>query len=296
MKQEAKLMERGSNTWSQDSIRMILTPGARAKSIYLYAQELGYFKTLYPYFSERQNLDSFLLVYTLSGRGQLVYEGKEYEVGPGQCFWIHCAKHHLYRTPKGEEWEFLWLHFNGNGSLGYYQEFTRNGFGLLEVKNPEKLKSLLLELMDLYQGRDCTTEVKASHRIYTILTELLLQTATNAADTFLIPEYIREIAREIDKNFKEDLTLDDFARKVHRNKYHVLKEFKKYMGSTIKEYMILARISCAKELLKYSHLTVGEIAQETGVDNVSHFIRLFRAREGMTPLAYRKAWRDLPSQ
>ena len=292
MKEKAGLLERGSNTWSQDSIRMILTPGATAKSIYLYAQEMGYFKTFYPYFSERQNLDSFLVVYTLSGRGQLIYEEKEYEVRAGQCFFIHCAKHHLYRTPEGEEWEFLWLHFNGNGSLGYYQEFVRNGFGILDVRDPNQLQSLFREMIDLYQRRDCTTELKASQCIHTILTELLLQTVTNAADTFLIPDYIREIAREMDKNFREDLTLDYFAHKVHRNKYHVLKEFKRYMGSTIREYLILARISCAKELLKYSRLTVGEIAQETGINNVSHFIRLFRAREGMTPLAYRKAWRE----
>lgn len=292
MKEKLKLLERGSNTWSEDSIRMILTPGNTAKSIYFYVQEIGYFKTAYPYFSERENLDSFLIVYTLSGKGYLEYEEKEYTVEKGQCFFINCEKHHLYRTMQGDNWEFLWVHFNGNSSLGYFNEFVRNGFRILDIKNQENLQNTMWKMIRMYQKKDCTTEIIVSNLINSILTELLLQTVTNDADTFLIPEYVREIAREIDKNFRTELSLEYFERKVHRSKYHILKEFKKYMGVTINEYIIATRISRAKELLKYSELSVGEIAQEVGIGNVSHFINLFKAREEMTPLAYRKAWRE----
>ena len=63
------------------------------------------------------------------------------------------------------------------------------------------------------------------------------------------------------------------------------------MGITVNEYLINARISYAKELLKYTDMPVGEIAFESGMNNVTHFINLFKSREEMTPLAYRKAWR-----
>lgn len=61
MKKQIQLLERGIHTWSADSVRLILTPSATAKNLYFYTQETGYFKTSYPYFSERQNLDSFLI-------------------------------------------------------------------------------------------------------------------------------------------------------------------------------------------------------------------------------------------
>lgn len=292
MRQNTKVLERGSHTWSEDSIRMILTPSSTARSTYFYTQEVGYFKTFHPYFSERENLDSFLIVYTVSGKGYLEYEGQTYPITKGQCFYINCEQHHLYRTDREEDWEILWIHFNGNSALGYYKEFTRNGFQILSVRDEFFMERTLWRIIALNQKKDLTTELVTSNLINGMLTELLLQTATNNADTFLIPDYIRQIVREIDKNFKSGLPLSYFEEFTHRSRYHILKEFKKYIGVTIHEYIITARISYAKELLKYSDLPVSEIAFEAGMNNVTHFINLFKAREGTTPLAYRKAWRD----
>lgn len=50
------------------------------------------------------------------------------------------------------------------------------------------------------------------------------------------------------------------------------------------------RINHAKEYLKYSDAPIAEIAERVGIDNVSHFIDLFKNRTGLTPLAYRKQW------
>ncbi|RHR24454.1 AraC family transcriptional regulator [Clostridium sp. AF19-22AC] len=292
MKTKTELLERGSHTWSEDSVRLILTPGSTAKTTYFYTQEIGYFKTCHPYFSERQNLDSFLIVYTVSGKGFLEYEGNTYTLKKGQCFYINCEEHHMYWTGEDEDWEILWIHFNGNSALGYYKEFTRNGFRILDLRDDSLIDRTLRQMISLHKKKNLTTEIVTSNLINGILTELLVLTATNNADTFLIPDYIKEIAREIDKNFKTDLSLKYFEEMTHRSRYHILKEFKKYIGVTINEYLITARITYAKELLKYSELPVGEIAFECGMNNVTHFINLFKAREGQTPLVYRKAWRS----
>lgn len=292
MKKNSLLLERGSHIWSEDSIRMILTPSSTAKSIYFYTQEVGYFQTTSPYFCERQNLDSFLLVYTVSGKGHLEYEGHTYPITKGQCFYINCMQHHLYQTDGTEDWEILWIHFNGGNALGYYKEFTRNGFQIVNARDDFFMERTLWRIIALHKKKDLTTEVITSNLINGMLTELLLTTGTNHADTFLIPEYIKEIAREVDRNFKSALSLSYFENLTHRSRYHILKEFKKYMGITINEYLIITRISYAKELLKYSELSIGEIAFESGMNNVTHFINLFKAREGITPLTYRKSWRN----
>lgn len=290
LKEQNKLLERGIHNWSDDSIRMILTPSKTAKNLYFYAQEVGYFKTSYPYFSERKNLDSFLIIYTISGKGFLEYGENNYTLIKGQCFFIHCEEHHLYRTGQGEDWEFLWIHFNGSSSLGYYKEFIRNGFRIIQCRDAFLIERTLWRILALYQKKDLTTEVLTANLINTLLTELLVETATNNADTFLIPDYIREIAREVDKNYQQPLMLSYFEEMCHRSRYHITKEFKKYMGMTINEYIILTRIAHAKELLKYSDLSVNEITFEIGMNNVTHFINLFKAREQMTPLSYRKMW------
>lgn len=291
-KRRKSLIEKGDYSWTEDSIRMILTPGNVARSIYFYVQEIGYFKTYPPYFSERENLESFLIVYTLSGCGELEYRGEQYCLSRGNCFFINCEEHHVYKTKENSEWEFLWVHFNGNNVRGYFEEYVKDGFRILDLGESEVVESNLRKMIVLFQEKNLTTELVVSNLLNGILTELLLHTATPQADTFQIPEYIRQIANRINKNFREELTLETLSEMVHRSKYHVLREFKKYMGVTIHEYLITERISYAKELLKYSTLPVSEIAYETGMNNVTHFINLFKAREGMTPLAYRKAWKE----
>ena len=291
MQKQTQLLERGIHAWSDDSVRLILTPSATAKNLYFYTQETGYFKTRFPYFSERQNLDSFLIVYTVSGKGYLEYEGQTHSLTKGQCFYINCEKHHLYRADKKEDWEILWLHFNGGNALGYYKESVRNGFRIVDCQDETYIADTIWEIISRQQKKDSTTEPIVSHLIDGLLTDLLLWTNTGYSTSLLLPDFVKDIAREIDKDFRRHFTLSYFEEKYHRSRFHIAKEFKKYMGSTVNEYLINTRISYAKELLKYTDMPVSEIAFETGMHNVTHFINLFKDREETTPLAYRKAWR-----
>ena len=291
MQEHHELLERGSNIWSDDSIRLILTPNNNAKKIYFYPQEIGYFKTSFPYFSERQYLYSFLIVYTISGKGYLEYQNHVFSLEKNDCFFINCNEHHLYRTAKDENWEFLWIHFNANNALEYYNEFARNGFKIIHCQDDLFWQQTLWEIMALQQARDITTDAITSNLINSMLTQLIIKNITDNDDFFTIPKYIQEIVRDINKNFKSELSLSYFEKNYYRSKYHIAKEFKKYIGIPINEYIILTRISYAKGLLKNTNLSIQEIAFETGMNNVSHFINLFKDRENSTPLIYRKDWK-----
>ena len=255
-------------------------------------QEAGYFKTKPPYFTERENLNSFLILYTLSGKGFLRYQGKEYTLSAGQCFFIHCKARHLYYALKGSPWEFLWLHFYGSSSLGYYQEFERNGFRILDIDDKASFESGLRQIIAINQEKTATRELFTSHLILNLLTKLLILNFTGQASLPDIPAYIQGCAKYIDTHFQEGLSLEKLSALQHISKYYLSREFKRYMGITVQDYLINTRITYAKELLKYTNMPVGEIAFACGMHNVSHFINLFKARESMTPLSYRRHWKD----
>lgn len=283
-------LERASYTWSEDSIRQIISPSSIAKSTYFYLQEAGYFKTQFPYFTERKNLKSFLIIYTISGKGNLEYNNTKYTLQSDDCFYINCMYHHHYYVNEGDQWEFLWIHFNAQNALGYYKIFCANEFRILHIQNKELFKNTLWRLITLNQKKNLTTEILTSNLINHLITELLIQNCTATQKNFFIPSYINEITQDIEKNFRSPLTLDYFSIHYNRNKYHIAKEFKKYIGTTINEYLINVRLSYAKELLKYSCYSINEIAFEIGMNNPSHFINLFKAREHITPLGFRKEW------
>ncbi|MGG1684644.1 helix-turn-helix domain-containing protein [Pseudalkalibacillus sp. NRS-1564] len=87
------------------------------------------------------------------------------------------------------------------------------------------------------------------------------------------------------------MTLDDLSRRYKLNKYQIAKTFKSSVGITPIEYLIETRINKSKDLLKYTDLPINEITYQIGIDNVTHYINLFKKRVGTTPLKFRNSWK-----
>ncbi|MBR4102382.1 MAG: substrate-binding domain-containing protein [Oscillospiraceae bacterium] len=64
--------------------------------------------------------------------------------------------------------------------------------------------------------------------------------------------------------------------------------YKKNLGISFNADVILARISLAERLLQNTHLSVSEIAEKCGYTDVSYFMKLFKKKNGMTALEYKK--------
>jgi AraC-like DNA-binding protein len=283
-------LEKANYAWTEDSVRLISTPSSFAKSTLFYVQEVGFFRTLPSYFTERENLDSYLIVYTISGKGTLIYGDKSYALGPRQVFWIDCREHHHYETDPNDLWEMLWVHWNGSTMRGYYEAFMEMGQPLLTLQAGTPVPNLMKELVHIQRDKTVKTELITSKLLVDMMTELLLTSGIAGISKNEAPEYLQEIQRELDQDFQQQMNLDRLADRCAVSKYHLVKQFKRYTGFTPLEYVITCRITHAKELLKYTNLPVSEIATRVGVYNVSHFINLFKARVEETPLVFRKKW------
>ena len=285
-------MENADYTWSEDSIRYINTASLSARQTFFYVQEAGYFLTSPPYFTERKNLASYLIIYTISGRGQLTYQDSTYCLSPGTVMFIDCMNYHYYECLKNQKWEILWLHFNGTSAMGYYNEFIKNKFHILDSLDPFFIESKLRRILSLTQQKDYLAEILVSGLIVEILTQILVKNSSKNMSHGSIPDYLKKTIKEMDSRFRETLTLDQLAGFANISKFHFSREFKRYIGMTPNEYIIVTRISHAKEMLKYTDLTIEEITFDCGFHNVSHFINLFKVHEKITPLKYRAAWRN----
>lgn len=284
--------ESAEHAWSEDSIRLINTPSDFARTALFYVQEIGHFKTLSTYYTEREYLDSFLLVYTISGQGRLNYGGKVYPILPQQIFLIDCMNYQHYAPAKGHVWEKLWVHLHGVSARAYYEQFSQSD-GPVRSTSPETpIPEILRNLIELHYYKSLRNELLSSKLIVELLTEVILSSPLTDNSTLDTPQLVMEALDFIYKRYNEKLSLDYLANKLSVNKYHLSKLFKLHTGLSPGEYIINLRITRAKELLKYSELTVAEISEKIGVDNVSHFINLFKDRTELTPLSFRKTWKN----
>ena len=285
-----KLLENLDMSWSEDSVRYINTPSKKAKGLYFYVQEVGDFRAHSPYYTERSNLDSYLIILTLNGTGRLLYQDNVYLCKPDTLMYISCMNHHKYECIGDEDWDFLWLHFNGPSALGYYEEFTSSAFRLIHISSSDGFEDKLREILRSCQEKGPHYEPKISLLITELLTLLIIKNAEENRSGQNLPGYLGDSINYMEKHFAESLSLDALSDTCHINKFHFAKQFTRYMQISPNEYLIMIRLNHAKELLKYSTHTVEEISELCGFNQCSHFIRTFKTRIGMTPLKYRKKW------
>lgn len=287
-----KYWEKGNHTWSNDSLRQIRTPTQKSQELFYYIQEIGYFKANKPYYTERENLPSYLMKFTLSGEGQLTYQNKVHRIRAGDVFFIDCQEYQLYETISEEPWEMDWIHINGANIHAFYNEYSKNKSPIFHVDqtnlktNPIHL--IITQLLQLTTESDARTDFQCSVLIHELLNQLLIQKFELDFEDAEIPKYILEVKTLLDNQFKENISLEDLENKFHLNKFQIVKDFSKFIGTPPIDYQINQKISYAKDLLRYSNLSIKEISLEIGLENFAYFSRLFKKRTGLSPSVYRK--------
>ncbi|WP_055109269.1 helix-turn-helix transcriptional regulator [Paenibacillus ihumii] len=96
------------------------------------------------------------------------------------------------------------------------------------------------------------------------------------------------ISRYIELHYMENLYLDHIAEVVETSPKYFSSYFKKTFGINYVEYLNKVRLSHARELLKDSLLSIGEIGEKTGYLNSSTFTTTFKKYFGISPSEYRK--------
>lgn len=267
------------------------TPSNTARQNYLYLQFAGG-QALKPGEAiEGRPIDSYLLLYALEGQGELSYMEKRTVVSEGEGVLISCLKSFSYRASQAGPWRVSLFNMNGLSFPAYYQQLVSAHRAFFRAGEGTRVAGLIADLSRsaaLKSGPQ--SELVTSTTIVCILTELIVSGGERRAEENVMPGYIGGIMEHLGANFRGQISLDSLADRFSVSKYHLSREFKKYTGYSPNEYLISVRISHAKELLKHTGATVGEIALMTGCGDVNHFIQLFKSREGMTPAAFRKRW------
>ena len=88
---------------------------------------------------------------------------------------------------------------------------------------------------------------------------------------------------------KTDLSPEDLQKALGVSTREIGVLIKKICNTNFKGYLNAVRIAEVKRLLKGSDLTVSEIAYQCGYGNVSHFNRVFKQLEGVSPKQYRNS-------
>lgn len=281
-----------SNFKNKLSKRIINTPSSAAKSTFFYMQETGCTKTDEAATTQRQNLDSFLIVAVVSGKGELTIGNETFSVSRGECFFIDCRVSHFYKSSKSEPWELLWVHFNGSTSEKYYEYFLSQSRNVFRPDFFDRVVSAISEIISVNEYKNANAEILTSKLITDLLTLTLTANSMNKEYDTALKQKLAAVNNYINEHFNEDISLEKLASEFYISKFYLTREYKKIYGKTIFQHIINSRINYGKKLLRFSDKSIEEIAHLCGFNDQSYFARQFKKAENLTCFAYRKMWRD----
>lgn len=275
------------------SRRIIYTPSSFAKNNLIYLQETGELTAMQPHISRRNNLSSYLFFMVKKGTGYLDYDGNTYSLKAGDCVFIDCKKPYAHHTSEDDLWTLKWIHFYGASMPGIYEKYLERG-GQPSFQ-PPYTNSYLQLLEELYEIADSSAFIK-DMKIYEKITSLLVLIMEESWHPESSPQKsshkrnLLDIKNYLDQNYNKKITLDDLAERFFINKFYLTRIFKEQFGSSITNYLLQVRITHAKQLLRFSNMSIAEIAAECGMNDSNYFSRTFRKVEGMSPGEFRKLW------
>ena len=102
---------------------------------------------------------------------------------------------------------------------------------------------------------------------------------------------LAEAARALIRaHYAKKFSLQKLAGALFVNKDYLSRVFKKITGETLLTFHNRTRCARAKELLTQMELSIAQVGMEVGYASPSHFTRIFKTFEGITPSEYRIAY------
>lgn len=262
----------------------IITPDESARSFNYFVTEYGRYSAVANYFTKRDGKDAALLMFTISGEGELEWNGQNCRLIPGSAVVINCDSYHYYRTASTEPWDFYWAHFgsNNNGCMSTLTEQLKP----ILLTDISTMRKYFIDLGDAGHMGGLLTWAEMSHAVSGMLLEMMRSLMHTKNTHQIRRKEIVRLAEYIRANYNRSLSIEDFMTVANLSKYHLIHLFRQQMGIPPYSYMHHCRINNAQQLLRTSDMSVSEIAQQVGYTDSVTFIRHFKKIVGVTPTQY----------
>lgn len=270
----------------KESAVFFYTSGEQAKRTFFYPLCVGHYYCTKEYRVQRNNYNSFLLMYIKKGEGYLEIQKKRHPFHTEDAVLVDCYKPHIYTTTKDSE--ILWIHFDGSTSREYFSAILADSNPICSLRDPISFEKDLNRLFIMISTGKSVNDALCSYYIVKVLTDLILN--KNRMESNKIENaspLLEEIISYISNNIHERLSLEDLSARAGLSPFYFTRLFKKETGYTPHEFIILSRINIAKFYLKSSAYSIKEICFNSGFASESSFCSTFKKVCHMTPSEYR---------
>lgn len=255
-------------------------------------------KVFYDKLHQHEEIQISLIV---SGEGSLIVGDSINHYKSGDILVIGGNVPHVFKSDgSADQYSFMITLFFTRASFGkdffYLPEFSmleefftfsENGFKVRTKKSALKSRFLKLKKADKYKR----------FQLFLNILRLLSKAKKQALSTFIYKKNYTEnegkrmgdLFEYVMQNYHGSITLDTAADIASMSKNAFCRYFKQRTNKTFFQFLIEVRVENAcKLLLKNRELSIADISDRCGFQNISNFNRKFKEIKKVTPSKYRK--------
>ncbi|MFD2612275.1 helix-turn-helix transcriptional regulator [Paenibacillus gansuensis] len=176
---------------------------------------------------------------------------------------------------------------------GLFREDLLSGADLflpnfIRLRDPLSFETILFQIIREFQMKVPFYEIRLKGLVLDLIVFLLRE--SQWLNRLEEPDHLSllvEIQRYMNLHANRDLTLDELSRQFHLNKHYLIGLFKDAFLITPMQYHQQMRMERAKNMLKFTKLSMQEISDTLGYPSIHSFSRAFKNKEGRSPSTYR---------
>lgn len=237
---------------------------------------------------KRGSAEFCLFQYTLTGRGQLAWEGQRYTVEAGQAMLLWFPHDNRYWLGRGDRWHHLYLCLAGSEVMRAWRTLVARHGPLVTLPRtsaaPETAAAACLACLR-GEVRDTWTSSALAYSVaMSLCSDLLGEPQREAA-----PPAIVAAKRFGSEHAAAGIGVSDLARAAGMSRHHFARVFAHCEGLTPSQWLIDLRMREATRLLRNGTQSVAEIGAACGFADPAYFCRAFRRQIGLSPGEFRSS-------
>ncbi len=241
---------------------------------------------------------SIELIYIIEGELSVTLDSRKYVGKSGDVFFVNSESVHG-ALPKDCVYECIVFNLAflkcGNPYCdGFIDDLLHKSAFVTEHLEHPGAKRLVAELFKIMNEEREGYRFKVLSTVYSLLGEIK-ENGLYSTETKVISEKsqqsvlkLKRTISYIRENFDKEITLSDMARVSGLSTKYFCAFFKQMTEKTPIEYLNMYRVEKAARVLLGTDLSVTDVAYNSGFNDLSYFIKTFKAYKKCTPKAYRK--------
>ena len=234
------------------------------------------------------------LIYIAAGKGHFLFDNKDVIVSAGNMI-LYQPKEEQHYYYLGEDRTQVWfVHFTGRDVKKILQAYE------IPIDDNIICTGLSVEYEELFR-KMCDELVSCrwgyEEMLIYLFRELLMTMHRRMEEN--LPQFSGFTSQEINlakeyftEHYNEEINIKKYAHSRHVSSSWFNRSFKNAVGTTPMNYILSIRIRNAQILLETTDYSISNIASMVGYENAFYFSRLFKKHKGLSPAAYRKAFRE----